>query len=123
LPEAVKAAIQSLPSGSSAGPDGLRPHGLKDLITGIICEHQLLLAITDLLNIILEGKTPISVRRVLFGAKLLALTKKNGGVRPIAVGYLWRRLAAKVACRYVNEAMASLLASRQVGFGIPGGIS
>jgi len=76
LPEAVKAAIQSFPSGSSAGPDGLRPHHLKDLITGITCEHPLLLAITDLLNIILEGKTPISVRPVLFGATLLALTKK-----------------------------------------------
>jgi len=66
LPEAVEAAIQSFLSGSSAGPDGLRPHHLKDLITGITCEHQLLLAITDILNIILEGKTPISVRRVLF---------------------------------------------------------
>jgi len=99
LPEAVKAAIQSFPCGSSAGP-----HHLKNLITGITCEHQLLLAITDLLNIILECKTPISVRRVCFGAKLLALTKKNGGVRPIAVGYLWRRLAAKVACNYVKEA-------------------
>lgn len=122
LPEAVKAAIQSFPSGSSAGPDGLRPHHLKDLITGITCEHPLLLAITDLLNIILEGKTPISVRRVLFGATLLALTKKNGGVRPIAVGYLWRRLAAKVACSYVKEASATLLAPRQLGFGVPGGI-
>jgi len=29
-------------------------------------------------------------------------------------------LAAEVACSYVNEAMASLLAPRQLGFGIPG---
>jgi len=41
------------------------------------CELQLLLVFTDLLNIILGGKTPISVRRVLFGANLSALTKKT----------------------------------------------
>jgi len=39
LPEAVKAAIRSFPSGSSAGPDGLRPHHVKDLKTGITSEH------------------------------------------------------------------------------------
>ena len=57
----------------------------------------------------------------LFGANLLAITKKTGGVRPIAVGYVWRRLAAKVACCHVKEAAAALLATRQLGFGIPGG--
>jgi hypothetical protein len=79
------------------------------------------MVVTDLLNLLLEGKTPLPVRRALFGAKLLAITKKNGGVRPIAVGYVWRRLAAKVACSYVKEASAALLAPRQLGFGVPGG--
>jgi Reverse transcriptase (RNA-dependent DNA polymerase) len=78
-------------------------------------------AVTDITNLMLEGKTPASVRGTLFGANLLAIAKKKGGIRPIAVGYVWRRLAAKVACSYVKEAGAALLSPRQLGFGVPGG--
>jgi len=52
---------------------------------------------------------------------LLAINKKTGGVRPIAVGYVLRRFIAKVACCHVKEASAALLASSQLGFGIAGG--
>jgi len=107
---AVKGAIQSFPNGSSAGPDGLRPQHMKDLLCGVADEHPLLVAVTDLTNLLLEGNTPFQVRSSLFGARLLAVTKKNGGIRPIAVGYVWRRLAAKVACSYLKEAGAELLA-------------
>jgi len=62
-----------------------------------------------------------SVCIALFGATLLAILKKSG-VRPIAVGYVWRRLAAKVACSDVKDAGATLLALRLFGFGIPGGV-
>ena len=51
---------------------------------------------------------------------MLAIAKKNGGIRPIAVGYVWRRLTAKVACSYVKEASAAKLAPTQLGFGIQG---
>ena len=78
-------------------------------------------AITDLTNLLLEGKVPASVQGALFGANLLAIAKKTGGIRPIAVGYIWRRLAAKVACSHVKEAATALLAQRQLGFDIPGG--
>ena len=47
--------------------------------------------------------------------------KKGGGVRPIAVGYVWRRVAGKVACRRVSESAAALLGPRQLGFGVQGG--
>lgn len=121
FPVAIKKAIQSFPNGSAGGPDGLRPQHLKDLLLGAHDNHPLLLAITDLINLQLEGLTPTSVRSTLFGATLLAISKKSGGVRPIAVGYVWRRLTAKVACYHVKEASATLLAPRQLGFGIAGG--
>jgi len=117
-PMAIKKAIYSFPNGSAGGPDGLRPQHLKDLLLGAHDDHPLLLAITDLVNLQLEGLTPSSVRSTLFGASLLAISKKTGGVRPIAVGYVWRRLTAKVACCHVKEASATLLAPRQLGFGI-----
>ena len=122
-PSAVRAAIQSFPNGSSAGPDGLRPQHLKDLLVGATDDSQLLVAVTDLTNLLLEGKTPPSVTGSLFGANLLAIRKNNGGIRPIAVGYVWRRLTAKVACSHAREVSITLLApSRQLGFGISGGI-
>jgi len=121
LPAAVTKAVQSFPSGSAAGPDGLRPQHIKDLMIGAADDNPLLVAMTDLINLLLEGKTPHKVRGALFGATLLAVAKKQGGIRPIAVGYVWRRLAAKVSCSHVKDASASLLAPRQLGFGISGG--
>ena len=43
-------------------------------------------ALTALITLILEGRTPAAVCSLLFGAKLTALMKENGGIRPIAVG-------------------------------------
>ena len=61
LPSTVRASIQSFPNGSLAGPDGLRPQHLKDLLTGARDDSQLLVAVTDLTNLLLEGR-----RRHLF---------------------------------------------------------
>jgi hypothetical protein len=120
-PSAVRAAVQSFPNGSSAGPDGLWPQHLKDLQIGSADDSLLLVAVTDLVNLLLEGKAPPSIQDLLFDAKLLAIAKKNGGIRPIAVGYVWRRLTAKVVCNHVIEASAAFLAPRQLGFGVSGG--
>jgi hypothetical protein len=120
-PSAVRAAIQSFPNGSSAGLDGLRPQHLKDLLIGSADDSLLLGAVTDLVNLLLEGKAPPSVQGSMFGAKIQAIAKKNGGIRPPAVDYVWRRLTAKVACNHVKEASAALFAPRKLGFGVPGG--
>ena len=90
LPYIVRKAIQSFPNGSAAGPDGLRPQHLKDWVVEAADDNPLLVAIVDLSNMRLEGKTPLPVRGTLFGATLLAIVKKQGGIRPIAVGYVWR---------------------------------
>ena len=74
---AVKRAILSFPNGSSGGPDGLRPQHLKDLLAwgGSDIDSPLLLAITDLINFMLAGRTPEAVRSVFFGGSLTALLK------------------------------------------------
>ncbi|KMS64974.1 hypothetical protein BVRB_040730, partial [Beta vulgaris subsp. vulgaris] len=53
--------------------------------------------------------------------KLFALKKKSGGIRPIAVGYTWRRLAAKCANAYAVSMLGPYLCPRQLGAGIQGG--
>ena len=48
----------------------------------------------------------------------MALEKKSGGVRPIAVGCTLRRLVAKVASQMILEEMAELISPRQHGYGV-----
>ena len=42
-------------------------------------------------------------------------------MRPIAVGYTWRRLAAKCANTYAVNKLSAQLAPIQLGVGVPGG--
>ena len=85
-------------------------------------DHPLLDNITAFINLLLAGTgIPPPVRKVLFGGGLMALHKPGGGLRPIAIGFVWRRLAAKVCIQHVTERAATLLAPRQMGFGVKGG--
>ena len=65
----------SFPNGSSAGLNGISPQVLKDLTaksngqTGL----NFLRALTNLVNVILEGKVPFELRPYFFRAKLIAL--------------------------------------------------
>ena len=49
---------------------------------------------------------------------LMALNKKSGGIRPIAVGVTLRRLASKCANTHGAARMAPLFGPRQLGVGI-----
>ena len=113
--------IRSFPPGSSGGPDGLRPQHIAELIACPDIGVELLKAITNLTNLLLSGSCPPSVRPFLFGGKLFALRKKSGGLRPIAIGYYWRRLASKCANAFGIKKVASILFPHQIGVGIPGG--
>jgi len=97
----VLAAMFSFPAGSAGGLDALRPQILKDLVSSKLGDTatELVEAITSLMKVVLAGKVPASFFPVFYGASLTALIKKCGGIRPIAVGNTWRRLAAKIVCR------------------------
>ena len=119
--EEVAKAINSFPCGSSGGPDGLHPQHLKDM-TGSSAAgggQMLLQSLTYFINFILSGKVIHSVCHFFFGATLIALNKKDGGVRPIAAGCTLRRLAAKCAGNHVMKSMGTLLAPHQLGYGVP----
>ena len=55
------------------------------------------------------GKLPKIMQPLLFGGRLIALAKKGGGVRPIAVGSTFRRIASKVANLHLTEKLGSTL--------------
>jgi hypothetical protein len=83
----VREAINSFPTGSSPGLDGMRPEYLKDIISLSASEpgQQALRALTKLCNFLLSGQLPSEICRLLYGPSLCALHKKDGGIRPIAI--------------------------------------
>ena len=71
---------------------------------------------------IINGELPSEARDLLVTSRLVALAKPNSnGLRPIAVGELFYRLAAIVAMRRVSEQAAELLAPHQYGLGVAAG--
>ena len=92
---------------------------LTDLVNIIV--PVLLRALTDLVNIIVKGDTPSSISPFFFGASLITLEKKGGGVRPIAIGCTLWRLAAKAIGSQLKSRMGDLLAPRQLGYRTPHG--
>ena len=112
--------IRSFPNGSGGGLDRLRPQHMKDLVGGGNREHEssLLKSLTLFVNLVLAGGVPAEIRPIFFGASLCALRKKDGGVRPIAIGNTLRRLISKVAVRGCSERCSNLLRPNQLGFGV-----
>ena len=117
----VAKTIKSFPPGSSGGPDGLRPQHLLDLIKCAESGGELVSAITAFVNLQLRGGCNPDVVSHLFGGNILALEKKSGGVRPIAVGFTWRRLAAKCANSFATAKLREMLSPIQLEVGVKGG--
>ncbi len=119
--EDVLAAISSFPAGSAGGPDGVRPQHLRDLTSNKETGPALVKSLTAFINHLMMGKCPSSVTPIFFGGRLLALQKKLGGIRPIAIGYSLRRLAAKCVNKYALNVLKDTFNPSQLGVGVSGG--
>ena len=121
--EEVMVALKSFPPNSAVGVDGLRPGHLKDLVAPQTAEagRRLLNALANLCSKLLRGQIPKHARDFLFAANLTALRKKDGGIRPIAVGNVFRRLASKIAAEHVMPRLRRQLPPVQLGVGVSGG--
>ena len=115
----VLRCIRTFPTGSAAGIDGLRPQHLKDLTSTSAGESgkRLLRSVTNLCNFLLKGDLHPAICPYLYGASLLAINKKDGGIRPIAIGNVFRRLVAKLSCFSVRNEISEYLYPHQLGFG------
>ena len=96
-PRSFPSTRLSCPSPMAQWLDGISPQVLKDLTVKSNGQTGLnyLGALTNLVNVTLEGKVPFEHRPYFFGAKLIALKTPDGGLRPIAVGntFKMRRIA------------------------------
>jgi hypothetical protein len=111
----------SFPAGSSGGPDGLRPQHIKDMLSVDNEQLGFLTALAGFVNTVLAGLCPPSVAPFFFGGRLIALKKKAGGIRPIAIGNTLRRLVSKCASSYGIGSLTEYFHPHQLGVGIPCG--
>ena len=116
-------ALRSFPSGTAPGPSCLRANHVKE---AVFCSspdsaESALEGLVGVVNLLCAGRAPPAILPYLCGATLLACNKKNGGLRPIAVGEVLRRLTSKCVSRAVHTDAIEVLSPLQVGVGIPVG--
>ena len=104
-------------NGSSAGPSGWGGNMVSILADDSRCRTALLRLMQDLCN----DNIPDSIRDLLLSSHLVAIQKPSGGLRPIAIGELFYRIAGSIAVRRVRADATSLLAPHQFGFGLRNG--
>ena len=116
-------SIKSFRKGSAPGPSGLRAEHLKVATKSAPPNRtdKATSAITKLVNCMAGGKVPEEVAVYLCGARLHAANKKDGGIRPIAVGNILRRLTSKCFSYAMSDRAATTLAPHQLGVGVRGG--
>jgi hypothetical protein len=72
-----------------------------------------------LLQLLVDCKAPPAMAPFIASAPLIPLLKKNGDIRPIAIGETMRRIISKCALRSVITAATELLGPMQSGIGTP----
>ena len=120
----VRLAIKSFKKGSAGGHDGLLAQHLLDLTADELGSEatKLLDTLRDFINVmVFGGQIPDEICPIFFGANLIAFSKEDGGVRPIAVGLTMRRLAGKIAMSKLRPACSTLLHPHQLGVCMPKG--
>ena len=114
----VERAIRSFHRLSGGGPSGLKPLHLQQALCPEL-RDQVLEHTTALVQLFAAGLAPRELAPFLAGASLAALPKKDGDVRPIAVGETWRRLVSKCLCKASQESAAALFFPLQIGVAQP----
>lgn len=106
------------PPGLSCGPSGLSPSILHSLVAAP--GSALCAPLVDFIAEVFSGSAPDDIAPLLSGAKLIALKKKDGTLRPIACSEVIRRIAAKIlAGRLAGDLRMTLTPSGQMGVAVP----
>ena len=116
----LKKLLSAFAPGTAPGPSGFRHQFLVDIMRRPGC--SIWPQMGDFIARIANGDVPIEVRPFMFGARLIALLKKDDTLRPIACGEFFRRMAGKHLCSLAIPAAGPRLLSRgQFGVGVKGG--
>ena len=104
---------------SAGGPSGLRISHLRD---AILTDPDIAKRLADLFERLSSGTNQCDeLGAVLGDCRLIALSKPDGGLRPIAIGETLRRLIGKIIIGKVASDARQDLEPIQVGVGTPNG--
>ena len=122
--EILKDVVLSFDPCSSAGASGFSVGFVQQLLH-VDGGDSLLRELGQVVELVMNGEVPASVRPVLAGARLVALEKMKGGkvvdIRPIAVGEVLRRISAKYFCKIMQTKFLTLFTPTQLGVAAPCG--
>ena len=122
--EQVMKALSGFHRGTAPGASRFRAVHLQDALTIPTgdADGRLTKALTKVVNILASGEAPSSVSPWLAGAPLYPLKKRDGGVRPVAVGEVLRRLVSRACCLALHSKFeATFMGVGQLGVGIRAG--
>lgn len=82
----------------------MRAQHLLDAMSGAtnVVADESLASITKVVNLWISGCCPNALGEFIASAPITPLQKPGGGLRPIAVGTIWRRLVSKLAATKVD---------------------
>jgi hypothetical protein len=117
--EIVWLAIRDAPRGASPGIDGLRMDHLY--FTGNNGGAKWLDPMTELINKALKGDLPQWYYEFIAGANLVAIAKVPKGIRPIAMGSIWRKVMSSSALIILKDCIFKHFKLYQYGVGTKSG--
>ena len=113
--------LRSFPRGSAGGTSALTAQHLREICG---CPGTASSALVTIIGDFVNGNLPEVARKFFYGARLIAFRKPDGGVRPIASGEVFRRLAGKHLARSVERGAGSFFKDAgQIGVATPDGAS
>ena len=115
--ELICRVLRSLPPRRAADAAGWRGEYLRRLTPRA---HQ---ALAELVGRLINDPNfvPEPLRPFVFGARLVALGKKDGGTRPIAVGTILRKVVSQCIADSIKDQLPESFVPHQFGVGLPGG--
>ena len=102
---------------SAPGPSGWTFMLVKDLMSDEVCCRGITALVMDIVN----GKLSDECAALLTGSTLFAQVKPLGGVRPLACGEVFYRLAASFVVSLIGKDARDVLAPLQLAVAVPGG--
>ena len=120
----LKSVVLDFPRGTLAGPSGLRPQHLQDVLRTAGGAANVLLASLDLfVKACIDGSLHRSAFAFLCAANLIPLRKPEPGlaVRPVAVGETMRRMVSRFVSKSpVAADLVQTMRPHQTGVATPG---
>ncbi len=104
--EEVMYALWSFPKGTACSRSGLRVERILQLVgsgIGVESPDSVISLFTRVVNLLLHGNVPTTLCPLIASGNLVPLLKKDGSIRPIAVGEILRRIASKIVLRRIGR--------------------